>query len=300
VGSGRTPPRPDLGAGPAPVRPGPDPTLLTVVAISVVALVVAVILAVAPPRPTSLHDRSTAAASPTPSASPTPTRGASGANAAKVPTGPNGPFSFLAATLVDGKRVPVRWNPCQPIGYQLEFEAHVPGARAAIQAAIEQTSLATDIPFRFDGRSTVNPRSVFKGGFFSNALGTVYRPVLITLVTDETFQSFAPSKRAVAFAHPERGTQLLDHQYVSGVVVIDGGVHYPSSGRWSLALVVQHELGHLMGLGHVRAPDELMFSFETAPQTIPTPISGWGPGDRRGLARLGADQGCLQPVRVRG
>ena len=48
------------------------------------------------------------------------------------------------------------------------------------------------------------------------------------------------------------------------------------------------------------APDELMFSVEEARHTIPDPISGWGPGDVEGLERLGAEQGCLGSVRVRG
>jgi hypothetical protein len=43
-----------------------------------------------------------------------------------------------------------------------------------------------------------------------------------------------------------------------------------------------------------------MFSFEVAHSTIPNPIEGWGEGDLQGLERLGADQGCLEPVRVAG
>jgi len=128
----------------------------------------------------------------------------------------------------------------------------------------------------------------------------VYLPVLLAVVSGATFDSFGTSKRAVAFTHPEEGTGGLDKQYVAGIVVVDGSVRYAERGRWSLTLVVQHELGHLMGLGHVRARDELMFSYEEAPNTIPEPIFGWGPGDRQGLERLGADQGCLQTARVRG
>jgi hypothetical protein len=203
-------------------------------------------------------------------------------------------------TYDDGHRVPVRWNPCQPIEYELEFDVRPPGARAAIRAAVDQTSLATGIPFQDDGTSAVGPHALFSHFFLADALDNAYRPVLITVVSGPTFQSFEPSKRAVAFAHPEQGSRDLNHQYVAGIVVVDGSVHYARQGRWSLALVVQHELGHLVGLGHVRAADELMFSFEAAPHTIPDPISGWGPGDLEGLRRLGADQGCLQTVRVRG
>jgi Matrixin len=286
-----TPPRPD-GPRPAPARR--DPVLLLVIAIGVLSIVLAVVVSVATPTPTVQHAR------PTPT-SPSPTATASRSpSPAEVPTGPHGSYAFLGVTYVDGERVPIRWNPCQPIEYEIEYQVRPRGAGDAIRAAIDQTSSATGIAFRSDGLTDVSPRKVLSGGFLVDPLGSVYRPVLIAVVTHRVFRSFAPSKRALAFAHPERGTQRLDDQYVSGAVVVDGGVRYASGGRWSLGLVVQHELGHLVGLAHVSAPDELMFSVEEARNTIPDPISGWGAGDLRGLELVGADQGCLEPVNVRG
>jgi len=237
---------------------------------------------------------------PTPAASPATGGAGQPGISDVVPTGPDGPYAFLGATYVDGQREPVRWNPCQPIEYQVELDVRPPGADAAIASAVAATSRATGISFHSDGTSTAGAHALFDHLFLADAIDTAYRPVLITVVSGDTFDTFEPSKRAVAFAHPEEGHGLLDHQYVAGVVVVDGSIHYPTEGRWSLALVVQHELGHLMGLAHVQAPDELMFSFEEAPHTIPQPISGWGPGDLAGLERLGADQGCLERVRVRG
>jgi hypothetical protein len=290
------PPRPDAASGGDTAAPkaGRDTVLLLVIAIGVVSALLAIVVTVATPTPTIRHARPTATPvvpSRTPARSP---------SSSAVPTGPRGAYAFLGATYVDGKRVPIRWNPCQPIEYQLEYQVRPPGAGTAIAAAIDETSSATGIAFRSDGRTDVSPHRVFSRGFLRDPIAPTYRPVLIAVVSHDTFRSFTPSKRALAFAHPERGSQQLDDQYVSGAVVVDGGVRYASTGRWSLALVVQHELGHLVGLAHVSAPDELMFSYETAPRTIPDPISGWGAGDLRGLRLLGADQGCLQHVRVRG
>jgi Matrixin len=285
------PPRPDVLPRSAPKRPGRDPVLLAVIAIGLFAVVTAATLAIAPPG------APITAARPTPTPTATRTHDAAASDA---PTGPGGGYAFLDVTFADGRRVPIRWNPCQPIEYQLEFQVRPPGVRAAVDAAIDQTSVATGIRFRYDGQTTVDPHHVFDTYFFADALANTYRPVLITIVSHAMFQTFEPSKRAVAFAHPEEGNRDQNHQYVAGIVVIDGGVRYAQEGRWSLSLVIQHELGHMMGLGHVRAADELMFSFETAHHSIPDPISGWGPGDLEGLSQLGADQGCLPRVRVKG
>jgi hypothetical protein len=56
----------------------------------------------------------------------------------------------------------------------------------------------------------------------------------------------------------------------------------------SWGAVLLHELGHLVGLGHVDDPAQLM---------APTPGFGevrFGAGDRAGLAAVGADSGCLR------
>jgi hypothetical protein len=217
-----------------------------------------------------------------------------------VPTDPNGPYAFLEVTYVDGKRMPVRWNPCQPLEYQVDLADAPPGAGAAIDGAIDQASQATGIPFRSDGETSRDAHTLIANGFFADALRSVYRPVLIDVVTHREFRTFHQPGRVLAFAHPQDGNRDLSHQYVAGVVVVDGGARYATTGRWSLELVVLHELGHLLGLAHVKALDELMYSVEVAHRTYPDPIDGWGPGDLQGLERLGAGQGCLETVKVAG
>jgi hypothetical protein len=51
--------------------------------------------------------------------------------------------------------------------------------------------------------------------------------------------------------------------------------------------VLLHELGHVMGLGHVPAIGELM-------QAAGGGVTDLGPGDLEGLRRLGSAQGCLR------
>ena len=126
----------------------------------------------------------------------------------------------------------------------------------------------------------------------------MYRPVLITVVSHSAFQRFHVPRGVLAFTHPEQGTQSDDDEWVSGYVVVDGGIRYANTGRWSMELVIAHEVGHLLGLAHVSDPTELMFSTQVANGVIPAPIDGYGPGDIAGLQLVGAPAGCLPHVRV--
>jgi hypothetical protein len=277
----RLPPRPD---GPRSGRRADRTPWIVAIVFGVGALVAAQIVVTAPPG--------------TISAAPSASHGAEPVDARAVPTDPDGPYSFLEATYVDGVRVPVRWNPCQPIEYELHLVDTPPGTTAAIADAIGLASDATGIVFRSRGSTSHGVRALIAHAYFANALRSVYRPVVIDVVTHRQFRTFHEPRRVLAFAHPQRGNGDLDHQYVAGYVVVDGGARYAASGRWSLRLVLLHELGHLLGLGHVAAPDELMYSIESARHTFPDPISGWGTGDLEGLQRLGADQGCLETVKI--
>ena len=205
------PPRPD-GGRPAPLAR--DRTLFVLIAIGLVSVLVAAAILVAAPDPTP-------SALPTPSPSP--------------PTTSEGAYAFLATTFRDGVRVPVRWNPCQPIEYQIHLIDAPQGARTAIEGAIAGTSQATGLAFVSDGDTGRTASQLEDRFFYADALHAVYRPVLITVVSHRTFRSLGAPARAVAFAHPEQGHQALDDQFVAGVVVVDGDVPYAHAGRWSLA-----------------------------------------------------------------
>jgi hypothetical protein len=212
--------------------------------------------------------------------------------------GPDGPYAFLAATYVDGQREPVRWNPCQPIEYELDVEHGPPETQEAISGALDLASMASGITFQYDGTTTQGIAPMRHGRYFADALHAVYKPVLITVVSHAAFRRFHVPHRVLAFTHPERGAASADDEWVSGYIAVDGGIHYASTGRWSMELVIAHEIGHLLGLAHVNDPNQLMFSTQVARGVLPAPIDGYGPGDVAGLALVGSDQGCLPHIRV--
>jgi hypothetical protein len=80
-------------------------------------------------------------------------------------------------------------------------------------------------------------------------------------------------------------------QYFGGIIVMDAdatatrGFGY----RYAHGSVLLHELGHIMGLDHVRDPDQLMYSGRRPNFSV----SVFGAGDLEGLRRLGEDAGCL-------
>jgi hypothetical protein len=124
-------------------------------------------------------------------------------------------------------------------------------------------------------------------------------PVLIMWLPEDRFRDYAPQPGVLTFSHPETGDGDLIHQYVSGFVVVNSGAGLSGGfrARYSDGLVLMHELGHMVALGHVSDPNEVMFQARDVP---PNPVNDWGPGDLAGLERVGRDAGCLTDIRADG
>jgi hypothetical protein len=76
-------------------------------------------------------------------------------------------------------------------------------------------------------------------------------------------------------------------RYMTGSIELDSPdlheVYRRDGGAALVQAVIMHELGHVVGLGHVHDSGELM-SDDNDGQL------DFGPGDREGLARLGSEQ----------
>jgi len=108
------------------------------------------------------------------------------------------------------------------------------------------------------------------------------------------FRRDVEAEDAIAFGLPFRGDGVDAGTYLSGVIALDAGEMVPPGfgERFSRGVVLMHELGHVMGLGHVASPHELMWSPEVADDVVPDLFqSEWGPGDLEGLQAVGAAEG---------
>jgi len=208
---------------------------------------------------------------------------------------PHGEFRFLG-TLPNG--APYRWNPCQPIHYQVDLANAPAGALADVREAVRRTSEATGIAFAYDGETVRTPDQQIGSAFQTTLPGAArWLPLLFAWVPHQHFDFIVDTNRAAAFGLPDRGDGDLSNTYVSGVIAVDAGGRLPPgfAGRYSLGPVLMHELGHIMGLAHVGSPHELMWSPEV-PHAAEAPdmhLTDWGPGDLEGLAKLGRSAGCL-------
>ena len=207
---------------------------------------------------------------------------------------PHGAHAFLDRA-TDG--APYRWNPCQPIHFVVNPDHEPAGAQADIHEAIARVSAATDIRFVDDGTSVYTADLQIGSAFQAGIAGQPrYLPLLITFVTNQDFHFIVDTKQAIAFGMPYRGDGTLAHEFVSGIVVIDVGSRIPSGfeSRFAMGPLLMHELGHVMGLAHVGAGDEIMWSPTIRPHDNPDPLqTDWGPGDLEGLRLLGRGAGCL-------
>jgi hypothetical protein len=198
----------------------------------------------------------------------------------------DGTFTFLSRTMSGH---PVRWNPCEPVHYVVNVALAPPGSHEDVHEAFRRISAATGIAFVFDDLTDEEP-SAYRKPFVPSRYGDRWAPVLVGWVDpDSSDIPFELDDGAVASAvasplYPTDSTDL----YVSGWVAMNReDPNTPGWDQpWQQGPVLLHELGHVMGLGHVDAYGEIMNESGGGATDL-------GPGDREGLRRLGSSGGCL-------
>jgi hypothetical protein len=193
-----------------------------------------------------------------------------------APPAGTGGYLVIPETQVNG--LDVRWSPCRTIHYVVRHDREPLGGPELISDAFREISAATGLRFVNDGSTDEIP-SDDRLIVDEKRYGARWSPVLVAWATVAEAPELQDDVDGYASPYPaiDEGLHL-----VSGQVVLDEAQMTDRTGhaRPGSKLVMMHEIGHLLGLGHVTDKQSLMY-----PVLDKQP--GLSAGDLRGLAHAG-------------
>ncbi|MEA2517244.1 MAG: hypothetical protein QOG16_1082 [Actinomycetota bacterium] len=201
------------------------------------------------------------------------------------------PRGFKFLSIDPATKLPVHYDPCTPLAYVINPANAPRGGIEDVQGAIALTAEATGIRFAYEGEVD-EPLAQDRAPVQDDRYGHRWAPLLIGWIPFDS-QIFEVDDVGVAGSLIEANPSGR-WVYVTGSIFLNGADQLDNGFRpgktWGK--VVLHELGHVLGLGHVTDPAQVM-----NPNLVSSPAA-WGTGDLTGLRQLGELAGCIEVPRV--
>ena len=199
-----------------------------------------------------------------------------------TPPAGNGSGSFRLQESPDPGQDFVAYDPCRPVHYVIRPENSPAGGEKLVHEAVAEISAASGLRFVFDGHTAEGP-SRDREKYQPDRYGKRWAPILLTWSAPAETPGLAGD---VAGLGGSEYAHIPGHPfvYVAGQVMLDAPglapvLGYPGGAELVRAVVI-HELGHVLGLGHVDDPGQLMHEDNVG-------LTQLADGDRAGLALLG-------------
>ncbi len=219
---------------------------------------------------------------------------------------PSGPQARLTHTFI-GKwpytSLPLRWPSTEPIHYVLNNSFGPPEAPQMVHDAVAEITARTGLQFVFDGTTaeyvghSSDDTPDHRESYQPLRYGDRWAPVWIGARPDNVATGTVGVAQPVVHANERVTSQIQveidgvvqtisvgEPTFITGTVSYHWQPYYGASVLAELPAVILHELGHLVGLGHVNSTAELMY-------TSLTGVSDFGEGDHLGLHLLGSTAG---------
>lgn len=186
------------------------------------------------------------------------------------------PYLFMATQ--EGSARPVAYDPCRPIKVVINNRTAPKNSDRIINEAIEKVSAISGLKFEIEGITDENPSDERKS-FQPDRYGDRWVPILIAWTDPSEISRLDDDVAGLAGSNIVHVNKENVDVYITGQVALDG----PDIKDMKLSdarTVVMHELGHLVGLGHVEDESQIM---------NPTggSVTEFQQGDKAGLVSLG-------------